>query len=216
MNLALFEMADFQDRHPYTGRAPLGYTEEYFTPEELLYASLYNRRSFHLRGEVGARLVGLWEPAITAHHSVYAYWEPEIGAMVDQGLDMWIHSAVESPDYGLFLFDCSHKGGFKSMVICPQLKWHYIGASEVEVLMAWHDRVWPGWRALPVVADARKGSRYPVGKLPEDYPTDWRFPGAPIIEDRWGAVSRAVPGYSPWGGVAFAADNLVQFPEVLA
>jgi hypothetical protein len=64
------------------------------------------------------------------------------------------------------------------------------------------DRCWAGWRALPVIESTMKqtgGYNYP---MPEDYPTEWQVPGAPIREcrgrTRYG--TRHVPGGSPYGG----------------
>ncbi|MBO1741616.1 hypothetical protein JNB50_23185 [Leifsonia sp. TF02-11] len=71
----------------------------------------------------------------------------------------------------------------------------------------------PGWREIPVAPagwrDEVSGKHSKSGRAFLDaYPTEWTFPGAPILTSRGGIGTRAVPGRSPFGGYDFAAEVL--------
>lgn len=171
---------DFDDltREPYAGRAPLHFTVEYFTAGEFEAAwEEYIRRNGHFDC---IALSHMWHAAITMGN-----------ANTDTlGHDLWVLSA-ETRCAHYWRDRCSCVGSHLYQAVDNACQWHVIG-SESEVVEAWHDHAWPGWRELPIVDDA--------SKLPTDYPEEWRVPGAPVITARDSMARRHVNGRSPWRG----------------
>lgn len=72
--------------------------------------------------------------------------------------------------------------------------WTAIRDDESAAVVELHDHCWPGWRELPVGATADRGPH-------------WEQAGAPIITERAPHGTRAVAGYSPYGGYDLAAPD---------
>jgi len=101
---------------------------------------------------------------------------------------------------------CQCMGGTLTQIICSVCSWHHIG-TEHEAIEAWHDHAFPGWRELPVLPAALRGSMGGTRMTPKvekwleaNYPESFRIPGAPIRTEREQFGTRHVPGYSPFGG----------------
>ncbi|MGO2821667.1 MAG: DUF6349 family protein [Brachybacterium tyrofermentans] len=72
--------------------------------------------------------------------------------------------------------------------------WTAIRDEETAAVEELHDHCWPGWLDLPLGGTA-------------DREDPWTQPGAPIITNRSGSGTRAVPGRSPYGGYDLAAPD---------
>lgn len=74
---------------------------------------------------------------------------------------------------------------------------------ENPVTEAYADHCWPGWRNLPPVRVTPKGMDH-VWHFPDDYPEEWKVPGAPTLDDRGphGGTRHVPPGTyrTPFGG----------------
>ncbi|MGO2520936.1 MAG: DUF6349 family protein [Microbacterium sp.] len=207
----LLDLLEDITRPTYDGPAPLGFTGHYFTPDELLGA----------RKELG-RIRGGWSKD-----------HPTLGAWVLGITTGWCNTA---PGHRLCILQsdlrckcrfpylvaewekigpCYCVGDYLSQANCPDCSWHHISTNENDVVMAWHDHAWPGWRDLPTLPDklrGQMGTRKMTPKLAEwldaNYPPEFRVDGAPILTHRGGAAGRCVPGYSPFGGYDISTDKL--------
>lgn len=101
---------------------------------------------------------------------------------------------------------CQCVGTTVTQAICAECSWHHIG-TEREVIEAWHDHAFPGWRDLPVLPTKLRGTMGGTKMTPKleewleaNYPAEFRIPGAPILTTREKFGTRSVPGYSPFGG----------------
>lgn len=195
----LIHDADLQAAPPWEGPAPLHFTNDYYSPEEL--AAAFKRWVFE-HGSFGCiPRSHMWHPAITMDD-----------ANTDTvGHDLTVLSAdLRCEHYGQ---PCQCVGDLMYRAICQRCRWHADG-TEQHVVEAWHDHAWPGWRTLPTVPSAitrRDDQNRPSKKLApwieEHYPADWHLPGAPIRTERAGLGTRHVPHRSPWGGFDLSATT---------
>lgn len=101
---------------------------------------------------------------------------------------------------------CQCVGNITTQLICAVCSWHHIG-TEHEAVEAWHDHAFPGWRNLPVLPAKLRGTMGGTKMTPkleewfeDNYPAQFRIPGAPILTERGKYGTRHVIGYSPYGG----------------
>ena len=179
------------------GGAPLGYTTDYYAPEDLdaawdrFIAEFGNfgciPRS-HMWHRAPCAPGGLmFAPLVFHGHELVIF-----NASTRCDIAEHDHSAAPLPgDYHM-----EYQG------ICAPCGWHAI-ADENGVVEAWHDHAMPGWRDLPV----RPANLKPAAAKAwlESYPTAWQEPGSPIRTLRTGEGTRHVPGRSPWGGYDLAS-----------
>lgn len=83
--------------------------------------------------------------------------------------------------------------------------WTGIYDSENKAWEAHLDECWPGWRNLPIVESRTVGYSYKF-TFPDDYPKEFKRPGAPIRDCRGLTkyATRHVPAAEPFGGVKIA------------
>jgi len=209
----LLDLLEDITRPAYDGPAPLGFTGRYFTPDELLAA----------RAEL-ARVRGGW----SKDHPTFGAWSlgittgwcgiaPSHRLCILQADLRCICSRPYLVAEWEKIGPCSCTGDYLYQANCPDCSWHSIGTSETDVVIAWHDHAWPGWRDLPVLPAklrGQMGTREMKPKLAAwleaNYPPEFRVDGAPIVTDRGGVAGRAVPGYSPFGGFDIAVDKLTE------
>lgn len=200
---SLFDFTDFGTTlekptvPEYTGRAPLQFTVDYYSPDELDALAGHNRL---VREMLRDAPFEEWRGALYAHS-----WRRGYGG---NGYDDGTHSIDEfNADLRCSLFywgeshderDHKHRcfcvGELVSMIICERCQWHTVG-TEDQAVAGWHDHAWPGWRNLPVQAGGLSDKRRKA-----EQPAEWHVPGAPIITRRSGIGTRSVPGRSPWKG----------------
>lgn len=189
---------------PWHG-APLCYTADYHTPQELIEA--YDRYIAE-NGRFGC--------AVRSHmwrYQTRAGEQPQASVLRD-GHELWTFSADGRCDEA----DHHHEdgelpGGFMYQAICPPCGWHLIG-QETEVVEAWHDHAMPGWRDLPMIpakiADNTNEKRQRLALdtwLLTHYPTAWQREGSPIITPRRGARGmRAYVVSYPYHGYNFGRE----------
>lgn len=88
---------------------------------------------------------------------------------------------------------CVGRGGNLYRAWCGDCeRWSGILTTETAAVEEAHDHCWPGWREMPIGADAPREQR-------------WTVAGAPIITARTQHATRPVPGRSPYGGYDLAA-----------
>lgn len=177
---------------PWAG-APLTYTTDYYSPADL-EAATERYRAQH--GEFGCiPRSHMWfrsgtnPPLVIEGHELHVF-----NADGRCDIDEHTHAAGELP------------GASMTQAICPRCTWHHIGNDAV---IAWHDHAMPGWRDLPSYDhNVDRSSRRSLAALERwaraTYPPAWQFPGAPVRTQRQPHGTRAVPGYSPWGGYDIA------------
>ncbi|MFC5127438.1 DUF6349 family protein [Pseudoclavibacter helvolus] len=116
---------------------------------------------------------------------------------------------------------CLCVGGLVQRAICEPCSWQAIGSGD-EVIAQWHDHAWPGWRELPLLPDEMRPHGGGVGPgamdkrkakqarewLAAAYPQEFQVGGAPMLTHRESPGTRAVPGYSPWGGFDISTTTL--------
>lgn len=187
---------------PAWNGAPLRFHSDYYSPEQLDAAF---RRYIFENGRLGCIPNShMWHRTLTGgtmhleHHDLHTF-------TVDLRCDRWAHggSGISGQD----IPPCSCIGDMLHQVICSRCEWHHITAGEGDAIAAWHDHAFPGWRDLPTLPEklrGRMGGTTMTGKLrdwlEDNYPPEFLVDGAPIITDRGGVATRAVPGYSPLGG----------------
>lgn len=187
----------------YAGRAPLRFTTEAFTADELSAAFDWYKKE-----------VGNFDSFSRSH-----MWHGSEGMKQTPGHAVRMFSA----SLGCWHYRPVGWDGLTPFHHCPTSYLHRmvcecewvsgISESESAVIWEWHDHAWPGWRDLPVVPkDVRPmgggitaKTKAPYAWVLERYPADFRRPGAPIITERASGGTRHVPGYSPWGGYDLAA-----------
>lgn len=176
------------EQTPWNG-APLAYTEDYYTGDELQAA--FERWQLE-HGSFGSiPRSRMW------HRSLGHGRQP-----------LTVRSHV---------LDMLTADGGGHQANCAGCRWHHIDADESAAVAAWHDHAMPGWRSLPV-APARiplhdaKGRPTPaiLTWIAEHYPEQWQFDGAPIITPRRGTGTRAVAARSPLGGYDVAIETVEQ------
>mgnify|MGYP001434175106 FL=1 len=206
----LLDLLDDLGLAAYDGPAPLGFTSRYFTPDELLAARTELAR---IRSEWSKDhpTFGTWMLGITTGWCDIAPGHRLCLLQTDLRCRCsFPYLAAEWEKIG----PCSCVGDLLYQANCPDCRWHHIG-SENDVVLAWHDHAWPGWRDLPVLPAklrGQMGTRQMTPKLAAwldaNYPPEFRVDGAPIVTDRGGVAGRCVPGYSPFGGFDISADKI--------
>lgn len=195
---------------PWTGRCPLGYTTDYYTPTEL-DAALDRWRTQY--GHHGCYPFShMWhpdlcdQPLILEHHQLHLYnadgrCDLHIYGVASPGRDQADHDHSANPLPGQLMTQSN----------CPACRWHHIDPSERKVVEAWHDHAFPGWRELPVLPTKlarNRGEKKTNAKILDwalaHYPTSFQINGAPIITERNSDATRAVAGRSPFGGYDLA------------
>lgn len=183
---------------PWEG-APLHFTVDYYSPADL-EAAWKHWRFINGNFDSIARS-HMWHPGSPVDPRGEGNGHSLVNFTVDLRCDRWKHSEGED---GRPLA-CSCVGDLLHQGICEPCEWHVIG-TESQIVEAWHDHAWPGWRGLPVipsqieVRNQGKLSKKALAWIQEHYPAESQVDGAPIITDRGGIGTRHVPGYSPWGG----------------
>lgn len=172
--------------------APLGYTSEYYTPDELAEAFerfvLENGR-FDCYGQSH-----MWRPAIARNPLTVAGHELHV-------LHASTHCSHEDRDHD----DLAGCGGAQAN--CPTCRWNVIDHDESHVIEAWHDHAMPGWRDLPTLPGGLSLKRQQAW-LEEHYPPEWQIDGAPVLTLRSGIGTRHVDGRSPFGGYDLCIGTL--------
>lgn len=191
-------------RKPWQGPAPLHFTTEAFTVDELSAAWA---RYIEENGHFGC--------LIYSHMWAHPGWTGETG-VAPEG-HMFFETATDMRctisghrRYGERPCECV--GGSLTRIQCDGCGFLHIGSREQGVVL-WHDAHWPGWRDLPVAPDMasagpEKAQNAAKKFALENYPAEWQVPGAPIITERERMSSRSVPGRSPWKGFDIATWNL--------
>lgn len=193
-------IAEANPRPPYTGRAPLRFTTDYYTLEELVEA------------QYEARLAAGDDYC----HSWRHMWHPEFMGVRQQDSNGHLLAMVECdlrcscllmPPYGYNTRYCYCPGDLICQSICETCAWHFIGTWN-QAVEAWHDHAWAGWRELPILGLVKSGTdraKQLAALVKEvEYPAEWMRAGAPIITDRENGSTRHVPDYSPWRGFDIA------------
>lgn len=182
---------------PWSG-APLGYTTDYFTPDELEAAF---DRCVAEHGIQGCLPFShMWHSRdarstpVKTHHLVLLTADTRHTGRSRCPSDHQ-HAPGDLPDEFMYQTNCA------------PCRWHHISSRENDAVEAWHDHALPGWRDLPVMPvtikrDSGNGfkTKQATVWLDEHQPADWRFPGAPIRTERKPLGTRHVPGRSPFGG----------------
>ncbi|PPF38356.1 DUF6349 family protein [Pseudoclavibacter sp. AY1H1] len=208
-SLALFDLADFEAPAPVPAtRVPDGFSLGYFPPAELVEA---------------------WEQWTDTHGNMNAYavsrmWHIDLMDSLDATENGHALAAFTAE-----LRWCAHGwhagclcvGEIVHRAICEPCSWHAFGSGD-DVIAHWHDHAWPGWRDLPVLPDALRPHGGGVGPgamdkgtakkarawLTDAYPPEFQIGGAPMLTHRESPGTRAVPGYSPWGGFDISTTTL--------
>lgn len=184
---------------PWHG-APLAYTTDYWTPDELNAAAERYVAEFGNFGSVPRS--HMWFPAhcnpplIAAGHALHLFNADCRCTQPDHD-----HTAQPLPTT------------FITQANCPICRWHLIDTCDL--VEAWHDHAMPGWRNLPVLPDKlregrnenRQTKQRRLEWVQEHYPAEWLFDGAPILTRRSQHGTRAVPRRSPLGGYDITAPN---------
>lgn len=211
----LLDLLDDITRPAYDGPAPLGFTSRYFIPDELLAARAELAR---IRGDwskdhptFGAWMLGIttgWCGTAPGHRLCMLQTDLRCNCRMPYLVAEWEK-----------IGPCYCVGDLLYQANCPDCRWHHIG-TENDVVIAWHDHAWPGWRELPTLPTklrGKMGTRRMTPKLAAwleaNYPPEFRVDGAPILTDRGGIGTRCVPGYSPYGGFDIASDKLTDRPS---
>lgn len=198
----LLDLLDDITRPTYTGPAPLGFTGRYFTPEQLLEAREEHARA---RGDWAKNqpTFGAWMLGITTGWCGVAPGHRL--CLLQTDLRCRCHFPYLAAEWEK-IGPCSCVGDLLYQANCPDCAWHHIG-SENDVVLAWHDHAWPGWRTLPTLPAKLRGQMGTRTMTPqleawleENYPPEFRVDGAPILTERGPHGGRCVPGYSPYGG----------------
>jgi len=188
----------------WAGAAPLHFTTNFHTPDELDEA--FDRWVFE-HGHLGSHPAShMWIPEITTSFYTPTTREGHSFALytADTRCNCSIRSGLNCQDWE-DSGKCQCIGDLLYQTICTNCQWHTISNRENETVLAWHDHAWAGWRNLPIVPasvqHSKQAGRY--GKkfyewISTNYPTEWQIKGAPIITER--VPGRCVPGGSPWGG----------------
>jgi len=190
---------DALTRQPYAGRAPLHFSTEFYTVDELGEAwDAWVEQNGHFDS---IRVSHMWRASqIDTGRGTVAH-------------DCCILSAALYCDHYQRKCFCVGSGLYRAQ--CDRCRWMAVG-DESGAIEAWHDHAWPGWRELPrVPAEVRPGAGGITSKtkpafewVTANYPAEWQTDGAPVLTIRGGIGTRHVPGYSPWGGYDLAADRL--------
>lgn len=189
---AMMAELDRQDAPAWEG-APLSFTMDYYSPDELHEA--FQRFIFEQGQFDCIRVSHMWHNSVTLGHA----------NQNTQGHDLYVVSADLRCHH--YTRGCSCVGNLLYRGICVECNWSHTG-DERDVVEAWHDHAWAGWRDLPrvpVKTRNGKGNGSIARWVEENYPADWQKPGAPILTERENGGTRHVPQRSPWRGFDLAA-----------
>lgn len=180
---AMIDEATLEADGPWNG-APLGYTPDYYTPEEL--SAAFDRYVLE-NGRFGCLIYShMWAPAIARSPLVIDRHELHV---------LHANTSCERPEHRHP--DLANEGG--SQANCPTCRWHVIDHDENNVIEAWHDHAMPGWRDLPTLPNGLS-EKVKRAWLEEHYPPQWQTGGAPVLTLRTGIGTRHVDRRSPFGG----------------
>lgn len=215
----LFDLMDFEPKPTYSGSAPLNFTREYFHPDELAEATRWLRVEEGMSFGSAVGRIHTWQMGMTtgwvvpegaAAHSM-CMLNTDLGCF---GIDGHGIDYGYRRDYPLAQGEhlrrvmlCSCVYATVHQAVCSVCRWHYIGGTETEIVEAWHDHAFPGWRDLPAAPQGLEGQKL-AQWASEMYPEECQVPAAPIrsLRSRYG--TRHVPGRSPWGGFDLSAGEL--------
>ena len=205
MSDLLEELAEIT-REPYAGPAPLHFTLDYYTPDELIAAHVEASRDRIRSHTWDAGITTGWCAKAPAHSLCVLTSDLRCRCSFAFLAAQWQASDK-----------CQCVGDLLSQSDCPECRWHAIG-TEAAVVEAWHDHAWPGWRDLPVMPHAMRPHGGGMGTknkergvtkardwVEANYPPEWQVDGAPVLTERVQYGTRHVPYYSPWGGFDLCA-----------
>lgn len=155
-----------------------------FTTSERYSAAELNEAFIAWQGE---------HPEVRASKGASHMWSPGLCSPFGTSTrhSVWVMCAELRCDH--FSEPCYCVGGCLTRVYCSDCRWWSAPShDEGDAVRAYHDHCWPGWRNLPVLSAA--------DKLTDDYPEEWKVPGAPVVTTRPPIGTRNVPGRSPFGG----------------
>ncbi|MEJ6554056.1 DUF6349 family protein [Microbacterium esteraromaticum] len=218
MSDALFDLKDFEPKPVYTGPAPLNFTRDYYHPDDLAAATRWLKvaEGRSLGSAVGR--IHTWQFGITTGWVVPEGEAEHSMCILDCCLDCfgidghgidYEHRRSYPLAPGEVMrtpMRCSCVGGRVFQSVCSVCEWHHNASHESEVVEAWHDHAFPGWRDLPVAPtglDEKKVAAW----AKSTYPPEWQVPAAPIRTWRSQYSTRHVPGRSPWGGFDLSAGT---------
>ena len=192
----LIRQAELDAAGPWRG-APLHFTTDYYSPEQLQAAF---DRFVQEHGRLGCLDKShMWHPALCdppmsfGSHVLHLY---------NASLPSPAPRTLEDDEY-------RYRRDFPAQAICPPCRWHSIHAVDQAAIEAWHDHAMPGWRDLPTFpaklaralsfGDKKRTAAARTWAV-DNYPPVWQVPGAPILTLRPGHGTRHVPARSPFGG----------------
>ena len=194
----------------YTGRAPLHFTVAFLTLDEAADAAGEARRMCALNADEpwypGRDFTNAWGHMWRIASLHESFPSPAGHDLITMQASLRC-GCLMVPPWGFDTRECFCVGDLMHKTQCTPCGWQSIG-TEADVVEAWHDHVWPGWRDLPVVPFALRPagggidskSKQAMAWVVANYPTEWQVTGAPVVTERDGLGTRHVPGYSPWGG----------------
>ena len=184
--------------------APLHYTTDYYTPQDL--ADAFDRYIAE-NGNFGCvPRSHMWRYSTRIGEAPAAH-------VVRDGHELWRFDADGSCDQR----DHHHEDGdlpgrYMYQAICPPCGWHAIGG-ETEVAEAWHDHAMPGWRDLPMIpakisamSDEKRRRLALDTWLLTHYPLAWQREGSPIFTARKNGGMRAYQVGYPYNGYNFGRE----------
>ncbi len=181
--------------------APLHFTADYHSPAELVEA--FDHWKFVNGNQGSIPRSHMWHPAYTEGHANGNTPGHDLYILTaDARCRSWNDFkglAAECEASG----KCSCIGSLIYQANCATCRWHRIG-DHSEVIEAWHDHAWPGWRDLPVIPNNIAGKKRNAW-IETHYPVEWQTEGAPILTERDGIGTRHVCGRSPWAGFDLSA-----------
>lgn len=178
----LFDLLTLEE--PIT--APLGFTTDVYSPEELI------KSADRWRAEHGN--MGLWEKSHMWHCTGYNFGNNR--TIVGNHPTAIMTSDTRCDHYGPK--HCACVGDLLYRALCEGCgHTTAIHTSENAAVEDHLDHCWPGWRNLPTLTRTGQDGAW---KIPNDYPTEWQVPGAPVRTLRQPMGTRHVPGRSPFGG----------------
>lgn len=176
-----------RDRLDEWAGAPLGFTQDYYSPQALDEAFAHWQ---FLNGNLGSYgRSHMWHRSIA--HGFVEFGEHRSESYT---VDLRPEPSAEGP------------GDLLYKMVCQPCGWQSEAGGENDAVEAWHDHAVPGWRDLPVIPhQVRVRSESGLTKvalkwIEQTYPEEMQLSGAPIITERQPYGTRHVPGYSPWGG----------------
>jgi hypothetical protein len=168
--------------------APLHFTVGHYHPDQLDEAYAYRAKS---EGRVG---VSNWSRQWNERQTGRNVTAGSAHRTFTYGADLRCNEHWRNPE-------CQCLGDLLYRVYCHDCDWwggvHENENQAVEDMLT---HCWPGWQDLPLVTSSMKPSGGYKFNIPEEYPKEWQYPGAPVRTARTPMSGRHVPGRSPWGG----------------